>query len=69
MADPTNPGPALPEEPEGWRELQEKAQRERDPKKLAALIDKMNELLTEWEKKAAGEEGKSRVRRTDVPRP
>jgi 23S rRNA maturation mini-RNase III len=42
------------DEPPGWRTLQEKAQRERDPKKLAALIDEMNRLLTEHEKAAQG---------------
>lgn len=45
----------LPEEPKGWRELQEMAQSERDPKKLAKIIDRMNELLAEQEKKARGE--------------
>ncbi len=45
----------LPDEPKGWRKLWEKAQRERDPKKLAALIDRMNQLLTEHEKAAAQE--------------
>jgi hypothetical protein len=40
------------EEPPGWRELQERARRERDPEKLAAIIDEMNRLLTMWEKQA-----------------
>jgi hypothetical protein len=44
----------LPGEPKGWRKLQEMAQRETDPKKLVAIIDKMNALLTEEEKKAQG---------------
>jgi hypothetical protein len=44
----------LPDEPEGWRQLQELAQRERDPKKLAAIIDRMNALLDEYEEKARG---------------
>jgi len=44
------------DEPEGWRKLWEKAQRERDPAKLAAIIDEMNKLLTEHEKAAARDE-------------
>jgi hypothetical protein len=43
----------MQDEPKGWRELQERAQREKDPKKLAQLIDEMNQLLTEHEKAAA----------------
>jgi hypothetical protein len=45
----------LLDEPKGWRTLWERAQRERDPKKLAAIIDQMNQLLTEHEKAAADE--------------
>jgi hypothetical protein len=41
------------DEPKGWRQLQERAQREKDPKKLAQIIDEMNQLLTEHEKAAA----------------
>lgn len=41
---------ALIDEPPGWRELQEKAQNERNPQKLMLLIDQINQLLTEWEK-------------------
>jgi hypothetical protein len=37
--------------PEGWRELWEQAQNERDTSKLLQIIDEMNQLLTEWEKK------------------
>lgn len=44
-----------PNEPKGWRTLWERAQRETDPKKLAAIIDQMNQLLTEHEKAAADE--------------
>jgi len=44
------------DEPEGWRRLWEKAQRERDPAKLAAIIDEMNKLLAEHEKAAARDE-------------
>jgi len=40
-------------EPEKWRELQEQARAERDPKKLEAIIAEMNQLLTECEKKAS----------------
>jgi hypothetical protein len=45
---------AMPlDEPQGWRELWEMAQQEQDTKKLAAIIDQMNQLLTEHEKRAA----------------
>jgi hypothetical protein len=47
-----------PNEPKGWRTLWERAQREKDPKKLAAIIDQMNQLLTEHEKAAADEKRK-----------
>jgi hypothetical protein len=43
-------------EPEGWRELQERARNERDPRKLEAIIAEMNQLLSECEKKAASGE-------------
>jgi hypothetical protein len=69
MVRRTKSEPLRPDEPEGWRELQEKAQRERNPKKLAMLIDEMNQILTEWEKKGAAEEGTKRIRRTDAHRP
>jgi hypothetical protein len=36
-------------EPRGWRELQEIAQNESDPKKLGDIVDRMNSLLDEWE--------------------
>jgi uncharacterized protein with von Willebrand factor type A (vWA) domain len=45
----------LPGEPKGWRKLQEAAQKEEDPKKLAELIDQLNQLLSEHEKAAAEE--------------
>jgi hypothetical protein len=43
------------QEPEGWRELWERAQAERDTKKLLDLIDEMNRLLAGWEKKNRAE--------------
>jgi hypothetical protein len=43
----------LPNEPKGWRKLQRMAQRENDPQKLASIIDRMNRLLDEDEKRAA----------------
>jgi hypothetical protein len=56
----TKPGesdwPDLPGEPEGWRELQERAKSERDPRKLEAIIAEMNRLLSECEKRAAAGE-------------
>lgn len=39
----------LPDEPRGWRGLQEMAQREKDPRVLASIIDKMNRLLDQHE--------------------
>jgi hypothetical protein len=54
-------------EPEGWRELQERARNERDPGKLEALIAEMNRLLSECEKKAANGKGpRSTSRRGSV---
>jgi hypothetical protein len=44
------------EEPKGWKCLQELAQREKDPRRLAQIIDQMNQLLTEQERAAADEE-------------
>ncbi len=45
----------LPDEPKGWRRLWEAAQAEKDPKKLAELIDQLNQLLSEHEKAAEDE--------------
>ncbi|HUK25423.1 MAG TPA: hypothetical protein VLV49_12645 [Terriglobales bacterium] len=42
--------PPLPDEPKGWRELQAQAQKERDPQKLAKLINRMNQILAQTEK-------------------
>jgi len=44
---------ALLGEPKGWRKLQAMAQRERDPQKLAHIIDQMNRLFDRHEKMAA----------------
>jgi len=44
----------LQKPPPGWAELQRKARHEKDPKKLARLIDEMNQLLSEYEKGAKG---------------
>ena len=38
--------------PPGWLALQEKARQTKDPQELAAIIDEMNELLTEYENTA-----------------
>jgi hypothetical protein len=48
--------PDLPGQPECWRELQERAKSERDPRKLEAIIAEMNRLLSECEKRAAAGE-------------
>jgi hypothetical protein len=42
-------------EPHGWRQLHAMAQQERDPQKLAFLIDQMNSLLDQYEKMAAND--------------
>jgi len=39
----------LPDEPKGWRELQQLALAERDPKKLDGLLQCMNQVLTRHE--------------------
>jgi hypothetical protein len=43
------------EEPPGWRILQDRARKETDPKKLASIIDEMNELLKQWEETAGSD--------------
>ena len=53
-----SPQPFIGGEPKGWRKLWRKAQAERDPKKLIKLLDQLNALLTEQEKKKAKEEGR-----------
>jgi hypothetical protein len=55
--------PDLPGEPEGWRELQERARNERDPRMLEAIIAEMNQLLTQCEKRAGAQEGRKPTRR------
>ena len=42
----------LPDEPKGWRKLQTMAQKERNPKKLASILERMNRLLTAHEKQS-----------------
>jgi hypothetical protein len=46
-------GMTLPDEPKGWRRLQQLAQEESDPEKLVAIIDEINRLLDEHERKAS----------------
>ena len=43
----------LRDEQKGWKELQAKAQKERDPQKLALILDQLNRLLDEHERMAA----------------
>jgi hypothetical protein len=43
---------SLPDEPKGWRKLQAMAQKERDPEKLAEILERMNRLLTTHQKKS-----------------
>ncbi|MCU1302521.1 MAG: hypothetical protein JWQ87_2805 [Candidatus Sulfotelmatobacter sp.] len=42
-----------PDEPKGWQQLQQMAQKEQDPQKLASIIDQMNRLLDGHERMAA----------------
>ena len=42
----------LPGEPKGWRKLQAMAQKEPNSEKLAAIIERMNRLLTAHEKES-----------------
>jgi hypothetical protein len=63
----------LPDEPKGWRKLQKMAQQEDDPEKLASIIERMNRLLDEDEKrtgKKRADEGVSKNRNScDSPQP
>ena len=53
--------PFTGQDPEGWLKLWKKAQRERDPPKLDAIIKQMNQLLALHEKRcvATTEQSKS----------
>jgi hypothetical protein len=44
----------LPDPPTGWIDLQARAKRAKNAEELAAIIDEMNQLLSEYEK-AAGD--------------
>jgi len=44
--------PLTGQEPESWRKLWKKAQHERDPKKLDALIKQMNQVLIAYERRS-----------------
>jgi len=43
----------FPDEPRGWRMLQEMAQKEPDPQKVAAIVEQMNRLLAAHERTTA----------------
>ena len=45
-----------PPAPRGWKKLHKMAQDERDPNRLALLVERMNRLLGEQEKKTAKKE-------------
>jgi hypothetical protein len=60
--------PEVPGEPDGWRELQKKAQQETDPKKLAAIIDEINRLLTEHEQRASISKSGQETKLTAAPK-
>jgi hypothetical protein len=46
------------DEPEGWRELQQKALDETDPQRLIEIVDQLIVLLTAHEKRVAAEGGR-----------
>ena len=60
--------PDLPGEPEGWRELQERARQEKDSAKLEAIIAEMNQLLAECERKATNGNGRRLTSRRGIPK-
>jgi hypothetical protein len=47
----------LPDEPRGWRKLRAMAQKEHNPEKLAAILQRINRLLTAHEKKSLNKQG------------
>ena len=51
------------DEPKGWRKLQTMAQNEKDPLMLASIIDRMNRLLDQHERKAPNREASARMLR------
>jgi hypothetical protein len=57
--------PLADQEPKGWRKLCEKAQRERNPQKLDAILKKVNKLLTEHEKRCSEESGEANASSQD----
>ena len=69
MAGPKYSGSDWPHpEPEGWRELQERARKARDPRELDAIIAEMNRLLSEVEKQSnAGAAPHTAARREGKP--
>jgi hypothetical protein len=50
----------LPDEPAGWRKLCAMAQEERDPTKLATILERINGLLTAHEKQSANNQKQDR---------
>jgi len=54
-----HPQPQSAVEPGEWRRLQNEAQHERDPRRLAAIVDRMNRLLDEQEREATRRDGHS----------
>jgi hypothetical protein len=56
----------LRDEPKGWKRLQRKAQRERDPEKLALILDQLNRLLDEHERLAAKRDAPARTKAAEI---
>lgn len=50
------------EEPEGWRELQQKALDERDPQRLVEIMNQLVGVLAAHEKKLANDSAKKNLR-------
>ncbi|MGA9813322.1 MAG: hypothetical protein WBQ64_11125 [Terriglobales bacterium] len=53
------------EEPEGWRELQQKALDERDPQRLIEIIDQLVGILAAHEKKVASDSARKNSRQPE----
>jgi hypothetical protein len=56
---------AFMDEPEGWRELQEKALDETDPKRLIEIMDQLVSMLAAHEKRVASNSATSDLRQPE----
>jgi hypothetical protein len=58
---------AQPDEPHGWRQLHAMAQQEKDPQRLALIIDQMNSLLEQHQEIFENENPSTRAWDPDNP--